>query len=176
MLAVVLTETLHWWSGASCLFTRLDNLAWSQQGFWQPSFCRKQNLWSLCCYGRTEGVFLCIDCMASRKSEEKFLLPNFKPLYTFSLLQEINKEKSLPYFPDQSKGFINHNFCRNWAVRDPTGTRLDSSLVYKQVGLEYRVQHSCYLATGSRMQQMQQMQFEFVYFGTCQALYRPILS
>ena len=24
------------------------SLAWSQQGFWQPSFCRKRNLWSLC--------------------------------------------------------------------------------------------------------------------------------
>ena len=31
----------------TCLFTRLESLAWSQQGFWQPSFCRKRNLWNL---------------------------------------------------------------------------------------------------------------------------------
>ena len=32
------------------------------------------------------------------------------------------------------KGFITYVFCRNWAVRNPAGTRLDSSLVNKQVG------------------------------------------
>ena len=25
-----------------------------------------------------------------------------------------------------NKGFINYVFCRNWAVRNPAGTRLDS--------------------------------------------------
>ena len=39
-----------------------------------------------------------------------------------------------PNFPKKNKGFINYVFCRNWAVRNPAGTRLDSSsLVNKQV-------------------------------------------
>ena len=34
----------------------------------------------------------------------------------------------------KNKGFINYVSCRNWAVRNPAGTRLDSSsLVNKQV-------------------------------------------
>ena len=44
-------------------------------------------------------------------------------------------EKASPNFPHQNKGFINYVFCRNWAVRNHAGTRLDSSLVNKQVGL-----------------------------------------
>ena len=39
-----------------------------------------------------------------------------------------------PQFSHHNKGFINYVFCRNWAVRNPAGTRLDSSLVTKQVG------------------------------------------
>ena len=31
-----------------------------------------------------------------------------------------------PYFPHKYKRLINHSFCRNWAVRNHTGTRLDS--------------------------------------------------
>ena len=42
-----------------------------------------------------------------------FILSVLKPLYTFPFLQKI-------------KGFINYVFCRNWAVRNPAGTRLDS--------------------------------------------------
>ena len=38
-----------------------------------------------------------------------------------------------PQFSHHNKGFINYVFCRNWAVRNPAGTRLDSSLVKKQV-------------------------------------------
>ena len=38
-----------------------------------------------------------------------------------------------PQFSHHNKGFINYVFCRNWAVRNPAGTRLDSSLVNKQV-------------------------------------------
>ena len=41
----------------------------------------------------------------------------------------------LPQFSHHNKGFINYTFCRYWAVRNPAGTRLDSSLVNKQVGL-----------------------------------------
>ena len=35
-----------------------------------------------------------------------------------------------------NKGFKNYVFLRNWVVRNPAGTRLDSSLVNKQVALE----------------------------------------
>ena len=38
-------------------------------------------------------------------------------------------------FPQKkNKGFLNYVFCRNWGVRNPAGSRLDSSsLVNKQV-------------------------------------------
>ena len=64
--------------------------------------------------------FLLNTSMVKKKSEDKFI---FHP----SSFQPAN-------FPTKNKGFINYVFCRNWAVRDPTGTRLDSSsLVNKQV-------------------------------------------
>ena len=34
--------------------------------------------------------------------------------------------EALPNSPYQNKGFLNYVFCRNWAVRNPAGTRLDS--------------------------------------------------
>ena len=53
----------------------------------------------------------------------------------FPFLQEGSKDKHHPISPQKNKGFINYVFCRNWAVRNPAGTRLDSSsLVNKQVG------------------------------------------
>ena len=44
-----------------------------------------------------------------------------------------------PQFSHQNTGFINYVFCRNWAVRNPAGTRLDSSLVNKQVVVQYKI-------------------------------------
>ena len=56
---VVLLNQLHrFWS--TCLFTRLESLARSQQGFWQLSFCRNCSLWNLCCDGRTSEGLLCL--------------------------------------------------------------------------------------------------------------------
>ena len=101
------------------LFTRLESLAWSQQGFWQPIFCRKRNLWSLCCSGRTEVVFLCNVGMEKKK------IGNHSTLH-ISFPPGKQWREAHPYFPRQNKGFINHSFCKNWAVRNPTGTRLDS--------------------------------------------------
>ena len=66
----------------TCLFTRLESLAWSQQGFWLISFCRKRNLWSLCFDGRTKVKFLCIASMEKRKSGDKSI---FHP-FTFLVL------------------------------------------------------------------------------------------
>ena len=52
---------------------------------------------------------------------------------TFPFLSASNAEKPT-YYSHHNKGFINYLFCRNWAVRNPSGTRLDSSsLVNKQV-------------------------------------------
>ena len=43
-------------------------------------------------------------------------------------------QRNAPQFSHYNKGFIIYIFCRNWVVRNPAGTRLDSSLVNKQVG------------------------------------------
>ena len=49
------------------------------------------------------------------------------------------KRQAPSNFP-KKKGFINYVFCRNWAVRNPAGTRLDSSsLVNKQVVLGHAI-------------------------------------
>ena len=56
-----------------------------------------------------------------------------------------------PQFSHHNKGFINYVFCRNWAVRSPAGTRLDSSLVNKQVGYKTIYGANIHLAQGSRI-------------------------
>ena len=52
-----------------------------------------------------------------------------------------------PQFTHHNKGFINYVFCRKCPVRNPAGTRLDSSLVNKQV--EYYLQSKVLLAQQS---------------------------
>ena len=61
-----------WLSGYDSiyLFTRLESLAWSQQGFWQPSFCRKRNLWSLCLDWGSREVLLFIAFLEERECVE----------------------------------------------------------------------------------------------------------
>ena len=97
----------------TCLFTRLERLGWSQQGFWQPSLCRKSNLWSLCC----EGITRC-GSLHSLHVEKTCLHFSCSPC---NQCREI-----VPHFSHHNKGFINNVFCINWAVRNPAGTRLDS--------------------------------------------------
>ena len=82
-------------------------------------------------------AFLCIASMGKKKSGDMSILHHSKLLYTFPFLQESNGVKHHPISPHQNKGFINYVFCRNWAVRNPAGTRLESSLVTKQVVLRY---------------------------------------
>ena len=54
-------------------------------------------------------------------------------VFTFFFSVEAMKRNSILVI-HQNKGFINYIFCRNWGVRNPAGTRLDtSSLVNKQV-------------------------------------------
>ena len=59
------------------IYQARQSLAWSQQGFWQPSFCRKRNLWRLCFDGKTKVKFLCIASIEKRKSGDKSI---FHPL------------------------------------------------------------------------------------------------
>ena len=54
-------------SWAACSFTRLESPAWSQQVFWQHSFCRKRNLWSLCFDGGTSAALLFIAFLKERE-------------------------------------------------------------------------------------------------------------
>ena len=54
----------------TCLFTRLEGLAWSQQGFWQLSFCRNCDLWSVSLYGRNMVVLLFIYYLEERECVE----------------------------------------------------------------------------------------------------------
>ena len=61
----------------TCLFTRLESLAWSHQGFWYPSFCRKPNLWSLWYGGISRCGFPALLSWRKRKVETSlfFILP-----------------------------------------------------------------------------------------------------
>ena len=107
------------------LFTRLESLACSQQGFWQPSFCRKHYLWSLCCDGRNRVEFSALIAWRKGKVDTSpfFVLPSFStqsPSYKKAM-----KRNTTRFPPNQNKGFINCTLCRKWAVRNPTETRLD---------------------------------------------------
>ena len=56
-----------WSQGRSTsLFTRLESLAWSQEGFWQPSFCRKCTLLSLSFVGGNMVLLLFIDFLGEK--------------------------------------------------------------------------------------------------------------
>jgi hypothetical protein len=59
--------------------------------------------------------------MEKRESGDKSFFSSFQLLDASHFLQE-----APPNSPNQNKGFINYIFCRNWAVRNPAGTRLDS--------------------------------------------------
>ena len=81
--------------------------------------------------------FLFIASMEKKKSEDK----SIRHPSSFSILPLSCRKavKEAPANFSQKKGFINYVFCRNWAVRNPAGTRLDSSLVNKQVGCEQQL-------------------------------------
>ena len=77
--------------------------------------------------------FLFIDSMKKKKSEDKSICHRSSfPKLSLSSRKAV-KRSSMQFHP-KNKCFINYVFCRNWAVRSPAGTRLDSSsLVKKQV-------------------------------------------
>ena len=77
--------------------------------------------------------FLFIASMEKKKSEDKSLCHPYS--FSILLLSSRKAVKEAPAnFPHKNKGFIKYVFCINWVVRNPAGTRLDSSsLVNKQV-------------------------------------------
>ena len=76
--------------------------------------------------------FLFIASMEKKKSKDKSIC--HPSSFSILLLSSRKAVKEAPAnFPQINKVFINYVFCRNWAVRNPAGTRLDSSLVNKQV-------------------------------------------
>ena len=103
----------------TCLFTRLrESLAWSQQGFWQPGFCRKRNLWSLVVTRKLKWCFSPMFTWRKGNVVETslfFIMLNFS---SHSLSSR--KEKNYPISVNLNKGFMNHSFCRNWAAKNPT--------------------------------------------------------
>ena len=61
------------------IYQARQSLAWSQHGFWRPTFSRKRNLWRLCFDWRTKVKFLCIAAMEKKKSGEKSKLHDTSP-------------------------------------------------------------------------------------------------
>ena len=90
------------------IYQARESLAWSQQGFWQPIFCRKRNLWSLCFDGRTRVKFLCIAWMEKRKSGDKSFFHPFG-FFMLSLSSRKAVNRSTTQFP-QSKQRL-HKLC-----------------------------------------------------------------
>ena len=111
------------------LFTRLEGLAWSQHGFWQPSFCRKLNLWSLCCSGKTMVVSLHYLNGERGKCRQVDYLSFQASLHPGKQFRE-----APPQLPYQNKGFMNHSFCKKLICQSPYWDQARfSSLVKKQV-------------------------------------------
>ena len=90
--------------------------------------------------------FLFIASIEKKKNEDKSICHpssfSIIPLSTRNAVKEapVNSPPT-----KKNKGFINYVFFRNWAVRNPAGTKLDSSsLVNKQV-VFYLASLFCYI-------------------------------
>ena len=124
---------MHSIHSASCLFTRLDESSRVLPGFLTDQFQQKKSIYEVfVLMGELSCSFSWL--LQCRKRKVKTSL--FVIILAFQasiFLKESSKEKHHPISPQKNKGFINV-FCRKWAVRNPAGTRLDSSsLVNKQV-------------------------------------------
>ena len=81
--------------------------------------------------------FLFMASMEKKKSEDKSIChPS-----TF-LIIPLSSRNALKRSTPKNKGFINYVFCRNWVVRSPAGTRLDSSSLVKKTTWPYCTLHS----------------------------------
>ena len=95
----------------TCLFTRLEGLAWSHQDFWQPSFCRNCYLGSLFLLGKNSFFLL----FPGWKGICKEAWNNMKYTCVHFSCSPCNQcKETLPNFSHHNKSFINYVFCRNW--------------------------------------------------------------
>ena len=94
-------------------------------GFLTIQILQKHKSWNLCWDGRIKVVFVCIACMEKRISWDKSIFHLSKPFHPGKQWRWASC-----YIPHQNKGFIDHSFCSNWAVRNFAGTRLDSLAWY----------------------------------------------
>ena len=107
------------------------------KGFADLTFYKILNfiLFLSCPDERTKMKFLFIALMEKKKSENK----SISNLSSFPILPVSSRKavkRSTSQFSPKNKSFINYVFCRNWAVRNSAGTRLDSFiLVNKHVTL-----------------------------------------
>ena len=120
---------------ATCLFTRLEESSLVPAGFLTAQFLQKTSFMKPLFFKGRNWVLLVFTAFLEERGSIGKLegwwmdLPHFY----FSPLNQWRETPS--QFSHQNKGFINYVSCRNWAVRNPAGTRLDSSsLVNKQVG------------------------------------------
>ena len=74
--------------------------------------------------------------MEKKKCEDKSICqPSSFSIHPLSSRKAVKEAPA--NLPQKNKGFINYVFCRNWAIRNPAVTRLDSSsLVNKQVAIK----------------------------------------
>jgi hypothetical protein len=90
--------------------------------------------------------FLFMASMEKKKSEDKSIChPS-----TFSIIPLSSRnavKRSTIQLPPNNKGYINSVFCRNWVVRSPAGTRLDSSSLVKKTSWPYCTLHSVLYTT-----------------------------
>ena len=90
----------------------------------------------------------CVASIEEKKSEDKSVFhPSSLSILPLSSRKAVKEAPANFSQKQKKKGFINYVFCRNWAVRNPAGTRLDSSrLVNKQVVYctAYSVQFTVY--------------------------------
>ena len=110
-----------------------QSLAWSQQGFCQPSFCKNIIYKAFDLIGGNWVMLHSIAFLEQRKCEEKLRMMQNGHIFIVVFSPMKAMQRNAPKFSHHNKGFINYVFCRNWDVRNPAGTRLDSSLVNKQV-------------------------------------------
>ena len=123
---ITLYSNIHYTAPNLFIYQARQSLGWSQQGFWQPSFCRKRNLWRLYFDLRTKVKFLCIATINKKRREETSPFFILSASWYFPFPSWKHWTEALPNSPNQNKDFLNYVFCRNWAVRNPAGTRLDS--------------------------------------------------
>ena len=71
--------------------------------------------------------FVFIALMEKKKKVKTMSICHSSSFSILSLFSRKAVKEASANFLQENKRFINYVFCRNWAVRNPTGTRLYSS-------------------------------------------------